>query len=428
MQLKDSNMNGISFKYNILKRGTMEENSNKRQVVVIAAITAVCLLGDSMLYVVLPTHGGELGITSLWKIGLLLSANRFVRLPLNPLVGSLYRRISHRKGILIAVILASITTACYGISSFWLLLLMRCIWGLAWTFLRLGSYLLILSVSNDQNRGYYMGIYNGISRLGSLVGMLAGGFLADLYGMKMVSIIFGGLTLLAIIYAWISVPEQGNSAFATMISPPSTIPALTTGSVFWMLCSGLLIAMLYQGMFTSTVSRFIEFRYSTVAVGTLTIGAATLAGILQALRWSWEPWLAPWFGKFSDGPSGRRPIFMSTLLIASILFSLATFNLPLWLWLAIVLGIQITATVITTVMDALATDIASSTGKKIEIMTTYSISTDLGAAVGPLAGYVLINYVGIGSIYWGACFILLLLSLRWFIAGKTAEQARNGKH
>lgn len=44
---------------------------NKAQVVMIAAITALCILGDSMLYVVLPTHWQEAGLTSLWEVGAL---------------------------------------------------------------------------------------------------------------------------------------------------------------------------------------------------------------------------------------------------------------------------------------------------------------------------------------------------------------------
>ncbi|MFC7439758.1 MFS transporter [Laceyella putida] len=72
-------------------------------------------------------------------------------------------------------------------TGFWLLFIMRCIWGIAWTFLRLGAYFVILDVSSQDNRGYYMGVYNGLYRLGSLVGMLLGGFLADFYGVTMVS-------------------------------------------------------------------------------------------------------------------------------------------------------------------------------------------------------------------------------------------------
>jgi len=51
---------------------------NSRPIVVIALLTAVCLIGDSMLYVVLPTHWKEVGLFSLWEVGILLSVNRLV--------------------------------------------------------------------------------------------------------------------------------------------------------------------------------------------------------------------------------------------------------------------------------------------------------------------------------------------------------------
>lgn len=75
----------------------MDESGNKNRVRMLAAITAVCLLGDSMLYVVLPIHWQELNLRSLWEVGILLSVNRFIRLPLGPFVGYLYKRISQKK-------------------------------------------------------------------------------------------------------------------------------------------------------------------------------------------------------------------------------------------------------------------------------------------------------------------------------------------
>ena len=127
--------------------------SGQKPVILISLLTAACLLGDSMLYVVLPIHWQEAGLASLWEVGILLSANRLVRLPLNPLVGWLYERMSSRNGILFAALLATATTLAYGYAQgflFWLIL--RCVWGLSWTFLRLGAYFTILDVAGDANR------------------------------------------------------------------------------------------------------------------------------------------------------------------------------------------------------------------------------------------------------------------------------------
>jgi len=57
-----------------------------RHVLVVAMAVAISLLGDSTLYAVLPSHADPLGI-KLAFVGILLSANRFVRLLTNSLAG-----------------------------------------------------------------------------------------------------------------------------------------------------------------------------------------------------------------------------------------------------------------------------------------------------------------------------------------------------
>jgi MFS family permease len=136
-----------------------------------AVVSAFCLTGDTMLYIALPLFWQECGLTALWQVGVLLAVNRLVRLPLNPLVRLLYTRIDQRTGMALAVVLAASTTLLYGVAqSFALWLLLRCLWGLAWTLLRLGSLFALMAASRKDNRGYLMGSYNGLVRLGSLLG------------------------------------------------------------------------------------------------------------------------------------------------------------------------------------------------------------------------------------------------------------------
>ena len=64
----------------------MAAQDDKKHIIVFAVITALCLIGDSMLYIVLPVHAADLGL-SLWEVGVILAVNRIVRLPLNPCIG-----------------------------------------------------------------------------------------------------------------------------------------------------------------------------------------------------------------------------------------------------------------------------------------------------------------------------------------------------
>ena len=367
-----------------------------------------------MLYVVLPIHWQDVGLTSLWDVGVLLSVNRIVRIPLNPLVGWLYGKMSSRNGIILAGILATCTTLSYGfIKGFVFWLIIRCIWGIAWTFLRLGAYFTILEVSDENNRGHYMGLYNGLYRIGSLVGMLTGGFLVDHYGISLTATLFGAVTILAIPFTVQLLPRSNSPK--TPINQSFEISTLANSNVLWTLLTGLLIAMVYQGTFTATLSYLIQVRNSSpLLLFGASVGAASLAGILQALRWGWEPWLAPWIGRKSDGKHGRQIILVTTLIAAAILFSLLSFPLPLELWLLLILVILLTATVLTTVIDAIACDVAFCSPTRT-FMTVYSCAIDIGAALGPLVGYTLNDVSGPYAIYWVMAGALGLLAIKWVV-------------
>jgi len=393
---------------------TNQADSNKKQIIVISLLTAACLLGDSMLYIVLPIHWQDVGLASLWEVGILLSVNRMVRLPLNPVVGWLYGRMSSRKGIVFAGLLATCTTLSYAfVKGFMLWLLVRCVWGIAWTFLRLGAYFIILEVTGENNRGHYMGLYNGLYRLGSLVGMLTGGFLADRFGIGITATLFAGVTVFTIPFAYRLLP--GSNSYVPVENKPFEFSALVSSNVVWTLLTGLFLAMVYQGTFTATLSYLIQVHSSSpLLIFGVSMGAASLAGVLQALRWSWEPWLAPWFGKLSDGKLGRQTILIATLLIAAGLFALLPLQIPLELWLLLILLILLTATILTTIIDTIACDVACNYPAKA-FMTAYSLAIDIGAALGPLIGYALNDSAGPYTIYRVIAVGLFILAIKGLV-------------
>ncbi len=95
--------------------------------------TAISLLGDATHYTVLPHPdiSAQLGIT-LSMVGLLLGANRAVRLLLNGPIGILYDRLPRRGLLVSALSLGAGSSIFYALGSgFWPLFLGRVLWGLA---------------------------------------------------------------------------------------------------------------------------------------------------------------------------------------------------------------------------------------------------------------------------------------------------------
>jgi len=392
---------------------TLAKRSSPLSIVAIALITAACLTGDSMLYMALPTHWQSAGLDSLWEVGILLSVNRFIRLPLTPLVGWLYSRIGLRTGVLAAVLMTGLLTVGYGlVHSFAGWLLLRCLWGVAWTFLRMGAYLMILDCTDDLCRGVVFGKYNGLFRLGSLVGMMGGGLIADRWGLAAAAFAFGGIVTVTLPLTLWYVPTA-------RVTPKEMEPflkrlqQLNDPLIYRVLITGMVIAFAFQGVVASSLSHMIRVSWGNgVAFGFGLIGAATLAGTLQAMRWSWEPWLAPWFGRVSDGRQRRGKLLAVILLIAATFFVLIPIKIPFVTWLGVIVGMQITATALTTIGDAAAAD-AAVNQSRATVMTLYVMATDIGAALGPFVGYLMADLWGAGSMYWGAAVLLATVSIWW---------------
>jgi MFS family permease len=394
----------------------MDDAKNRRHISVFALVTALCLMGDSMLYTVLPVYFQQAGLTSLWEVGVVLSVNRLVRLPLNPFIGRLYSRISERTGVCIAVLLGILTTLSYGFLQglvWWVLA--RCVWGLAWSLLRIGSLFCILKISTPTTRGLYNGLYNGLYRLGSLVGMLGGGVLADMVDLRFCAVVFslGTACALPALLA-ISRTEGGVEAMPedTGVLAGLRLAASARNTLLTVLC-GAAVTLVLQGVVASTLSRLIAVHTDGgVCIAGFMLGAATLAGMLQALRWGCEPWLAPLTGKLADTRYGWQLLFLYAFGCGAIIFALLALPLPLPLWFACLLGMQATATALTTLADTGAANASAETGGR-SLLMAYALLTDMGAAFGPLLAYSLNALFGINTVYALCAGLFVTLFVLW---------------
>jgi MFS family permease len=265
-----------------------------------------------------------------------------------------------------AVIIAILTTFAYGwVEGFLGLLLVRCIWGIGWALFRMAGYLTVVTQSEDGNRGEYMGAYNGLP------------------GVQRIG--------------YIGLFRQSDALLFLGI-----------------LCTGIVMAMVYQGLYTSTISHLVGERMPQdwTFLG-FAVGAATIAGALQALRWTWDPWLSPWIGRTIDGSSGRTPMLIGSLIAAAVLFMLVSTTLPFIVWLFLLIGIMITGTTMHTVVDSMMADRAA-LGSSARIITVYTIAVDIGASIGPTLAYVFMDTFQSSSVYMFSGFILLLVGALWF--------------
>jgi MFS family permease len=394
-----------------------------RPVVLVSAAVALSLLGDSLLYAVLPSQAEAVGVP-VGLVGVILSANRFIRLLSNPWAGRVCDHLGYARPFTAALLLGALTTAAYGLATgFWLLFFARVLWGVSWSFLRVGGLGTVLEHATHRDRGLLMGFFLGISRLGSLVAVALGGILTDIIGYRPTLLLFAIFSALA---AAISGPSSERRPRRSMDEPPVVsphsphtplrLPGLSSASRsehgirrrrLWAVnVCGFSNGFVTSGLVTSTLGLLLKTHYgSAISVGSLSVGIASLTGLLLSSRWAIDFGLGPYLGHLSDR-LGRHRVILAAFLIGTLalgVFASVAAFIPLSL-AAIVIFISSTA--LSAALDASLGDLAPA-GEQGRTIGRYTTFTDLGSACGPLLGYAFGVWIGFMPMYiLGGCLLL----------------------
>ena len=368
--------------------------------------TAISLLGEATLYTVLPHPdiSAQLGIT-LSMVGLLLGANRAVRLVLNGPVGILYDRVP-RRGLLIAALsLGAGSSIFYAVGNgFWSLLMGRIFWGLAWSLLWVGGNSVVLDVSTEENRGHNSGIYQMWFFIGVATSSFLGAMLTDMFGFRngqWVSVVVIAATALA----WFLFLPETRISETTAKDTNNETDISATRKLPW--------KVIAASSFTIFVSRFLawgvlaatailwlsEIFGDGMQIAALFIPIATLTGLYTALSNLTSIGITPLAGSVSDRIGRRWPVIGVAMILG---------GLGLWLMsgeirnLALIGAflVPLASSSTETLLPAIAGDRVP---KNLRSRALGLINTagDLGATIGPFAALGALNmgWFSLGGIY-----------------------------
>lgn len=375
----------------------------------VGLIMALALLGDALLYLSLPAFASRLGIP-LWTVGILLSANRLVRLATNGGAAWAFGRLGRWPVMLGATILTVITTALYGLTTaFAPLLLARAGWGTCYSILRLGGLLTVLGVSTSRDRGRLVGLFHSISRIGPTIGVAVGGFALERLGYQSTYLALAAISAIGIPLAW---------GLPRLEGPPSIAPTLSwRDNVFggWRLVSVKMTALLNGLSFHGVIFPTIVL---ALAEAGQTQGATELAGILVSLRSASDTFLASPLGHLSDRLGRSRSLITLLILECGAILALAT-GLTLGVMVAVgaFLGLFVLSTAVGTVADAAAGDLAPG-ATRAQVMSSYATWLDLGAAIGPAVGLTVVGSLGLRLTYIGAACLVLIAALQLIVISR----------
>lgn len=368
--------------------------------------TALSLLGDAALYAILPSHTAEAGV-ALASVGVLLSANRWVRLVFNGVAGHLYDRWPRRPFFLGALWLGVLAMALGAFTQgFWPLFAGRVLWGIAWSGIWVGGNTIVLDLASDADRGRWTGLYQLSFYLGTSLGAALGGALTDALGYhSALQIATAGMALGAGLAVALlpetrgaRTPEAANAPTPAAAEARPQLAGLGRDPLAPVNALYMTNRFVIAGLISTTLSLLIQERWEPVIWPGLNtaLGAATLTGGLLAVSTLVSLAAAPLAGQASDRVGQRWRVAAAALLPGLLGLALLIFGPPL----AIVPGVLLTAIAggsSQSLSTAMLGDYAGERrGRALGWMHTFG---DLSSAAAPMLAYALLPWIGLAGVY-----------------------------
>ena len=406
--------------------------------------TAAVIMGDSLMYVVLPVAVSEFGVgddfglaASFW-IGLALSINRFIRLLSNAFAASVYQRLGVRWPFVASIALGALTTLAYGLASgLALLLLARALWGVSYSHMRLAAHLTAFGVGTDAMRGRLMGFFNSGQRLGSLIAVTAGAVLFQATSREATFVTLAGIGLLGMLIATqapnLKPPRLQSSGdrWRNLLNPwdlaLSRLPGYGRKLRLPLLSISLMrfaTAFAANGLAIATVAPYLaRFADENDKVLGGSLAVLTLAGLLVGFRWFSDLGLGVPLGHLSDLIGRRLSIAGGMSVMFASLALMAAYE-SLAAAMAGILLLFIASVGVNAALDA-AIGETSTRSTRAAVLGRYSTWLDLGAALGPFTGFLIAARIGFqGAFLVAAALLAATWALYVAATGNPAKPSR----
>ena len=334
-----------------------------------SSILSLALVGDALIYAVLPVHAETFGISLVW-VGVLLSANRFVRVFAYGRIARFGQRYGLRRLCIVALLAAIVSTALYGLATgAAALLFARILWGLAFAALLLVT--LGYAVHDRARVGSRLGWSRAIQHVGPILALVAGAWLTGFLGPRTVFVWLALLTATAMPLA-LSLPVDRTGDEAPISTRSLGRPTLID----------LLFAL--QGF---GVDGVFAVSITLLLAQELPLDLAVVSGAsLFAVRHACDAVGAPLFGAIGDRHGAGRILVVSMACTAVGFFGIAS-----GLTIAGALLMLFSRSALAVLGPAVVVRRMSATQSAIGDLARMHAWRDLGAAVGPLATGMLLT-------------------------------------
>ncbi len=347
-----------------------------------ALALGLALPGDTVLYLLLPMFAPAFGVT-LFEAGLLLAANRLVRIAGYGAVARFYARHGERLTCSLAVLVAAGCALGYAtLSGFIALLGLRLLWGLAFAALNLATQ--ALATAEPVGAARRAGQSRAFAALGPMLALPAGGVCALWLGPRAIFWVFAVVAVCALL-ATRHLPAQPH---ALPPPPPKRWGRLPGRLDRFSFVEGLVL----DGLFIIGLS----YLGRDVLPG----HPVVVAGLLLSVRYLAEIVLSAVGGDLAER-YGAEVLLVGFAVLTSV--ALVGFGLG-WLWSS-ALAIVVLRALLLPLLPPLVARRTPGPGR-IQALATRSVWRDLGAGAGPVLAGVLLPLAPSAWVYGGAALLL----------------------
>ena len=374
-------------------------------------VQVVMSMAFTFLSPVMPLFLPVLGVQSasaidLWA-GVLASMTSFVAVFTSPIWGRMADRYGRKLMVLRSSFAIGICTLLMGLSqNVWHLLALRALMG-AFAGFTSASVVLVASQVPERRLGYSLGLLSTGQLVGSLVGPVLGGGVADLTGSyRLPFFTAGAISLAAFLLCWRIVPERFSppKEKARHVSFISSFRIMTRARGMSALVLVLLLTQFgvqaIQPVITLFVQDLVGPRPDLATLGGIAFSATGLAGVLAV----------PLLGRGSDR-FGERRVLLISIAGAALLTVPQAFVSNYWVFVAERFAVGLFVGGILPAANALISKLSSASDRGL-IFGMTSSAYFLGNSMGPLTGGAVAAAFGLNWVFLLTA-LLLAINLAW---------------
>jgi MFS family permease len=276
--------------------------------------TLLAGIAGGMVFPIFPIVGLRVGL-SLPFIGVILAANRAVRVVASPLIGMIADRFGSRRTLLVGLAIQIVVIALYLLGMVTghpgaCFLAGRMLHGIGSACVFVSAQALALHAAGPASGGSTAGVVRAAIVIGTPIGLAVGGLLADLIGENWTFVVAGAAIVLALAGATLTVPDLG---VRVRKRPPlsETLGAMRDRRMLAIGSLNFVIGFTAGGMLLSTLTLLVR-EHAVVLFGRDVQGTA---GLLMGWTMIIDAALTPLAGRIGDQRRAHARVGAAAMLL-----------------------------------------------------------------------------------------------------------------